>query len=141
MGMFDYLQCKEPLPLPGFEKRVFQTKSFPDPDLGYYLIRDGHLYRRDYRYSSVPKEKRPYYGKPEWNNEDVVGLLIRATGSVRRRSRGMLQFPFTGEVRFHDFRVEDEAGSGLVGFVALFKDGNLLSPVSLVAKEGISSNA
>ena len=140
MGMFDYLQCKEPLPLPGFEKRVFQTKSLPDPYLGLYLIRDGHLYKRDYRYSWVSEENRPYYGKPEWD-EPGRGAFMRLVGSQRRRSRGMVLVSYTGEIRFYDFRVKDEVDSGLVDFFASFQDGSLLSPVSLVAKEETSPDA
>jgi hypothetical protein len=49
MGMFDYIQCKRHLPVPGFEGREFQTKDTPDQGFSRYEIReDGSLWRKEY---------------------------------------------------------------------------------------------
>lgn len=104
MGMFDYLQCEWPLPLPEFQDRMFQTKDL-GCNLDLYTIRsNGQLVVQrfdafeDFDERDLPKKK-------------------------------MHEYPFFGAVNFYCYMVEDPPKApdgvryhGRVEFAALFDD-------------------
>jgi len=114
MGMFDNLTCDCWLPRPGFEGRVFQTKSLPDPYLEHYRItQSGRLEVLEYSLVEVEREA----GDP----------LRGSIPCFRRENEQWTTFSYTGEIRFYDFEVEgDYITSKLVHFVAWFEDGMLV---------------
>lgn len=68
--MYDEIKCD--YPLPGAPKEVqngiFQTKDFYNVMDIYTITKEGRLILHKKIYEEVPEEKRPYYGKEEWNN-------------------------------------------------------------------------
>jgi hypothetical protein len=97
MGMFDYLTCKSPLPLPEYQESAFQTKDTPAQYLDKYEIReDGTL----------------------WHQED------RSEYGVN--TRWVPVSKFTGEIRFYGpcggFSAK---ATGWVEFSAYFVSGTL----------------
>lgn len=117
MGMFDYLKCKYPLPLPTAQNLSFQTKSL-DCELGLYEIRpDGTLWREMFDISSEVAEP-------------VVNGLGIATGPqyVNRRLEQIVDF--SGGVDFYSMWDEDhincaQCDCGWVEFKAVFVQGKL----------------
>ena len=91
MGMFDNVKVEYTLPdTPRkIQREVFQTKSFGDGFTGgfmddYTITREGTLIKHKYESEIVPKEERPYYGKPEWDKNPLFQII----GSLRRNPVG-----------------------------------------------------
>jgi hypothetical protein len=125
MGMFDYVKCEYPLPIPEMQGRTFQTKSIADwPGMDTYTITtDGRLILHEVRWEPVPEEQRPYYGKPEWKD----GSLFKFCGSMKTVPIGDKEIPLHGDVTFYDFRETGDSNSELVDFVARFTNGRVES--------------
>jgi hypothetical protein len=86
MGMFDNVKCEYKLPdCPrAIQKEIFQTKSFGDDFVGgfledYTITEKGKLIYNKKIYEYVKEEDRPYYGKPEWDDNP----LFRVAGSMK----------------------------------------------------------
>lgn len=84
MGMFDNVSVNYPLPdAPRtIQKEAFQTKAFGDGFTGgfldnYTVTEEGKLILHKELWETVPEEKRPYYGKPEWKNpiNQIMGSM------------------------------------------------------------------
>lgn len=111
MGMFDYLTCNAPLPVPGFEGHRWQTKSL-ECDLDNYEIReDGTLWHEEY---DIEDRSDP-------NAEG----FHRFRGMLTRGNKQWEQcFGFTGEILFYDV-VDREHNTGWIEFSAYFVAGTL----------------
>ena len=100
MGMYDYLRCDRPLEdgslLVG---EHWQTKDGPC-QMGLVIITSlGRLMVEQAHREKVPEEERPYYGKPQWNQDG----FYRLCGSVRRVIDKVVDANYHGEVRFCQF--------------------------------------
>lgn len=87
MGMFDDLRCYYPLPIPGANKLVYQTKDL-ECFMDHYEIReDGTLWHEEYDIEdrSDPAE------------EGLMGLV----GAMTRVNKRWKQVSLTGEVVFY----------------------------------------
>jgi hypothetical protein len=67
MGMFDHVRVEYPLPDPAHNSLSYQSKSLDCTLTEYVVEKDGTLTCFDQKYEFVPEEQRPYYGKPEWD--------------------------------------------------------------------------
>jgi hypothetical protein len=107
MGMFDYLKCEYPLPVEGFEGRLFQTKDTPEQSLDHYVIKeDGTLW---------------HYGF------DAKGWGAAANARLRRE-------PFTGDIEFHGFKNTDDS-TGWVSFWVSFYVGKIDAPILFTIRD------
>lgn len=108
MGVFDYLNCKIPLPVPAPRGEGFQTKSFESFANNYEIREDGTLWREEYDTvdRSDPNAKGP----------------TRIIGMMSRENERWVPYKHTGTVTFytsdHGFWIE---------YQAYFEDGKLLS--------------
>lgn len=122
MGMFDDLRCRYPLPDPEAQEWGFQTKDFDCLMDDYTITEDGRLIKHVTRCEEVPEEDRPYFGKPEWDDDpDLPGRnsWFRLCGSIRRVPVEDREIPYHGDIRFYTGRVRlpdgtiaDQMGSG-----------------------------
>jgi hypothetical protein len=88
MGMFDWLRCKYPLPLPGANNLHYQTKDTPEQYLDLYKIReDGTLWHETY---DVEDRSDP-------NAEGLMALF----GAMTRVNKRWEPCDMTGEIRFY----------------------------------------
>lgn len=112
MGMFDELTCQYPLPVPGANALLFQTKDTPKQYLDRYEIReDGTLWHQDY---DVEDRSDP----------NATGIM-RFVGCMTRVNPRWEPMPYyTGEIVFYTFK-HDEEQTGWVEFSAYFEHGKL----------------
>src|SRR5215210_3276802 len=109
---------------------VLQTKDLENY-LGTYVVKDGRLYERIYEHEDVPKEERPYYGKPEWDEGGpVFGKdFYRRSGSGKVVGHHDEDLEYHGDLVFYatkkDLGRAEEYGTGLVTFRARFTNGDL----------------
>lgn len=109
MGMYDEVRCVYPLPVPGANELMYQTKSFDAPMIDLYEIRaDGTLWREAY---DIEDRSDP--------NATGVYRFEGMMTPVNKRWEPMSAF--TGEVRFYDWLEPD----GWIEWSAYFKDGSL----------------
>lgn len=107
MGIYDSLKCKMPLPVPGFQDRLFQTKDLPAQWCDLYEIReDGSLWHQSY---SIEDRSDP----------EAEGLM-RLIGLMTRVGKKWERVDFSGEVFFYDYA---EGQDGWIEFGAKFVDG------------------
>lgn len=122
MGMFDYVTCKYPLPVPGANELQFQSKDTPSQFMEYFEIReDGTIWREDYDtedWSQLAKWKSEHPGEiPPPDVDSIVGMY----GCMTRVNKRWVQVPFRGEVRFGTW-LKDK---GSLEFSTYFVDGTL----------------
>ena len=112
MGMFDYLICKYPLPLPEMQLCEFQTKSFGCALDLYEITVDGHLVRHEWGREGGPDASERL---GNWMEDKEI---IHPATPVN----------YTGEVRFCDFWPprQIDPNSRLVDFVASLDHGRVL---------------
>ena len=115
MGMFDYIRCKYPLPVDGFQDRTWQTKDTPGyPSMDLYEIReDGSLWHQGYDVEDRSDPKA----------EGLMGLR----GAMTRVNKKWGRVPsLTGEIRFYDFKHSGNGDyAGWLEFSAYFVNGKL----------------
>ena len=110
MGMFDYLNCKYPLPAPEANGYEFQTKDTPTQMMDRYEIReDGSLWHQAY-----DTEDR---GDP---TKEGLERFIGCMTSVNHRWEPCA---ITGEIRFYDWRQGETPD--WIEFSAYFVNGKL----------------
>ncbi len=121
MGMFDELTCLHPLPLPGMEGKLFQTKSTPNQYLDHYQIRqDGTLWHEAYEIED----------RSDPSKKGLAGMV----GCMTRVNKRWEPVPdFTGEIRFYDFQGTDF--TGWVEFSAYFVAGKISQPVQVIRND------
>lgn len=100
MGMFDWVQCDAALPDGRVvDGPVWQSKDGPC-ELGVITITaDGELMFEDAHTDILPEEERPYYGKPEWQQDGFFRLI----GSMRRVVDRRVRQEFHGDFYFYDY--------------------------------------
>ena len=99
MGMFDNIIVKYPLPntVPDWvnENTIWQTKDTDSQSLDTYVItKEGKLIHQTVKYESVPEEKRPYWGTPEWE----TGSFAKFCGSMKSVSTGDIDVEYHGDM-------------------------------------------
>lgn len=110
--MFDYVRCKYPLPLSGYEDRMFQTKDTAAQQLDLYEIReDGTLWYETY--------------DTEDHSDPNAEGLARIAGCMTKVNKRWVAEPMTGEICFYDFPTKDYKDGGWVEFSAYFVNGKL----------------
>ena len=124
--MFDYVRCEYPLPMPEFQDRVFQTKSFDCPGMDHYLIgTDGSLSIERYEYEDRSKAALWKAANPDKElPEELQGPSAMFCGSftkVNRRWERMARY--TGELNFYTCVGKDDVG--WIEFAAHFLLGEL----------------
>jgi hypothetical protein len=88
MGMFDYIRCGYPLPLPQYQHEEFQTKDTPAQFLDHYeIMSDGTLTHQTY---DIEDRSDP----------NAEGLM-RIVGMITRVNPKWETVDFTGEIRFY----------------------------------------
>lgn len=110
MGMFDYLVCDDPLPVPGFEKTRFQTKSIGRSRMALYKITEGQLYRQ------------PSFDPESSLDEEMWHKTLNEPGEPQDH---------TGVVYFYHYF--DAPIKGRIEFVGMFEQGRLTKPIGLIA--------
>lgn len=99
MGMFDNLRVKISLPDLSDEvvkELIFQTKDTETQFMeNYEISEDRRLMHMCVEYETVPEEKRPYYGKPNWEG---IGQFL---GCVKTIKKGWEDTKFHGDIRFY----------------------------------------
>lgn len=126
MGMFDHLRCHYPLPLPGLEEALFQTKDL-DCQLDTYEIRaDGTLWGEDYEYE-------------DRSDPEATGVARLSGMLTRVNERPKFCRDFTGELEFHTDYGPTRNGFGLgwVIFRATFAAGHLRALVLVDIQKAI----
>ena len=114
MGMFDEIRCRYPLPVPGWEETLFQTKDTPEQWMEQYEIRaDGTLWHEDYDIEDRSDPK-------------AEGLLALC-GCMTRVNCRWVNSDFTGEIRFCSLRKPE-----WIEFSAYFVKGAIALPVQLI---------
>jgi hypothetical protein len=120
MGMFDEVRIKFNLAekYGHLQNLVFQTKSL-DCLLDKYLIdSDGYLEKQDIEYVDVPEEKRPFWGKPEW--ETPFGKFIGCMESSYTESK---KCTYTGEIRMYCYDERQKIDCDIITF---FDNGKMI---------------
>lgn len=128
MGMFDYITCKYPLPVPGANELKYQTKDTPNQFLDNYQIReDGTLWLEEYDtedHSERGKWIKEHPGEPVpefdfWKS--WVGCMTR----INTRWRQITDF--TGEIVFYTswLNYETDGDQGWIEWSAYFVNGGL----------------
>jgi hypothetical protein len=107
MGMFDYLVCDDPLPVAGFEKVKFQTKSLWSK-MDLYKISEGKLY------------KQRDFDSERTNDEEMWKAACDGPGTLA---------PCMSSITFYHF---GGITQGYVVFKATFVTGKLEGPIELV---------
>jgi hypothetical protein len=74
MGMFDYIHCHVPLPVPGFSDMEFQTKDTPAQGCEYYVISDEGMLTDGHYQVSFTGEIR-FYTFPGFRNGQHAGWI------------------------------------------------------------------
>lgn len=130
MGMFDWVECKYPIPeLEGLKfEKDFQTKSFENFLECYRIDSDGQLWRRFVSYEQTPEEERPYYGTDNWPKLSFVGS-IRAVKDSEKWER----WPWHGSVDIYTSVTNDEERDW-VDIYFLFDSGKVKSYVIKFSK-------
>jgi hypothetical protein len=86
MGMFDYVDCKYPLPdAPPVQGDRFQTKDFEDRLLLYIITEDGRLLVETFDYYDVVER-----------DKDPLGF-----GGLQRAGERTEEVPFHGDFNFY----------------------------------------
>lgn len=114
MGLYDYINCKYPLPREGANALEYQTKDTPAQYLDRYEIReDGSLWHEA-------------YDTEDRSDPSATGLygLFGCAAKVNQRWERVF---FTGEIVFYDFLDDDDAT--WVEWSAYYIDGSLQSMV------------
>ena len=80
MGMFDTVVCECYLPNRPTGIKDFQTKSFGQDGIGgmmdnYTINIDGELILHKVKMLWVEEKDRPYYGKPEWEENGIYRMM------------------------------------------------------------------
>jgi hypothetical protein len=109
MGMFDYLVCDDPLPVPGFEKTRFQTNSVGRSWMRLYKIKKGQLY------------EQPSFDPESSLDEEMWHKTLNEPGEPQDH---------TGVVYFYHYF--DAPIKGRVEFVGMFEHGRLVKPIGLI---------
>lgn len=109
MGMFDELRCYYPLPVPGANDLLYQTKDTPAQWVDRYEIRDdGTLWHEAYDIEDHSDKTAPA-GSPE----SLIGCMT----SVNKHWE--FEADFTGEIRFYtSMRQEYDRAGHLVDWEA-----------------------
>ena len=114
MGMFDYVDCKAPLPDgKPTPPDLFQTKDFELPYMELYTITgEGRLVHHHVEYESVKDDTRPlgWYLKP--------------------KSERDIDLNFHGTLNFYDYNLKTDESRE---FNAKFTAGNLVEILSVPA--------
>lgn len=127
MGLFDYVECRYPLPEAPSEiqNAEFQTKSFDCPYLEHYIIEaDGRLLY--YGTEPTPKNELPYPNAEPGSLESIRGIL-------RKVKEPEILSTFIGAV---DFYASSTVGE-LFEYVALFDEGRLLKVKRVPNQESV----
>ena len=121
MGMYDDIKCEYPLPDRQVQNKIFQTKSLQNNFDSYTITKEGRLIWHKYIYETVPEEKRPYYGKPEWDNP-----LMQLYGSTKSIPVGDIDMLHHGIVGFYTF-ITDGQKEKWFEYEAKFIDGQVVN--------------
>ncbi len=122
MGMFDNVKCEYLLPETNAGIKLdFQTKSFGDDCVGgfmdnYTITEDGGLILHKEVWEFVEEKDRPYYGKPEWDDNP----LVRLAGSMK-------SIPMGDEVLDHNgvINIYTNVGDTWYEYEIKFTDGKV----------------
>lgn len=114
MGLFDWVNCKYPLPVEGANALRYQTKDTDCPYMEHYEIReDGSLWREEYDTVDRSDHSAP------------LGSLKRIQGMMTRENQRWEPEPFTGELVCVGYPEDDKKYEHRVEFSAYFVDGKL----------------
>ena len=133
MGMFDNIKSHYPLPVAGFQDRVFQTKDTPNQRLDNYKIHeDGTLWVEEYDIEDqsdcgIWERENPGLEIPEYLTgwESICGCMAR----INKR---WVASDFSGEINFYNF-LKDE--KGWIEFQGIFEKGKLVGEIKLISYE------
>lgn len=123
MGLYDTLKIKYPLPDLELQDSIFQTKSLVCAMLKYTINEDGELILHEVEWVEVPEEQRFYYGKPEWEKDDLYKMI----GSIKSIPISYKKVNHTGFVRF--YKISDNHKKWYE-YLAKFVDGKLTNLLS-----------
>ncbi len=120
MGMYDYVDCRVPLP----DARptppcLFQTKDLSCELEKFTINDDGRLIHHSVRYEEVPKAERPYP-----NDDGILGFC----GAIKSIPTGDVDLNFHGVLEFYDYNVDTKEWRE---FNAKFTDGKLVEITSV----------
>lgn len=111
MGMFDYLRCKMPLPLPEFQDAEFQTKCTPAQYMDLYVIDEtGKLWVEE-------------YDTEDQSDPNAEGFM-KFAGCAARVNKRMAPVAFTGSINFYECL--GRYSSGWVEFCAFIDEGQVI---------------
>ncbi len=113
MGLFDYVNCKYPLPIEGANALDFQTKDTDAQFMDSYEIReDGTIWHE-------------VYDTEDRSDPKATGLSA-LMGMATRVNKRWEQDIFTGEIVFYGSIGNDYKTGTRVEFSAYFADGKLM---------------
>lgn len=100
MGMFDHVRCEYILPeaTEEIQKSVFQTKDLENLMDDYTITNTGKLILHSVEWDVVPEEKRPYFGKPEWDSHKG---FYKSFGSLCRIPLGDVDTEYHGLISIY----------------------------------------
>lgn len=124
MGMFDYIKCEYPVPDTEVQHHSFQTKDFNNLMDTYTISNEGRLIYHKTKTVEVPKEERPYWGKPEWDEDGLFSLI----GSQRNIPVADIDMDFHGILNFYTYIGDVNSDSDYVWYEynAKFTEGQLV---------------
>lgn len=123
MGMFDEIKIEYEMPDHEIQDEIFQTKSFYNAMDNYTLTKEGKLIFHKCHYDMVPEEERPFYGKPEWDENTFYHTM----GCMRTIYDGDVVMDYHGIIEIHTIlgKYKDD-GSTWYSYNLKFTDGVLV---------------
>ena len=109
MGMYDNVTCEYPLPdcPKEVQEEVWQTKDMVNLLDDFTITKDGKLIHHQCEWDIVEEKDRPYYGKPEWDDNPLFQIFgsmeRRATENVIVEYHGMMHIIAQSPVGIREF--------------------------------------
>jgi len=98
MGMFDTVIIDYDWP-DEITDTEFQTKDLEDMLDTYTINEEGRLVLHKHHHEEVPEEERPYYGKPEWDENPIYRIM----GSINSVFDEYVDMNYHGMLEIHNF--------------------------------------
>lgn len=134
MGMFDNVTCKYPLPdcPKEVQEEVWQTKDMVNLLDDFTITKEGKLIHHQCEWDIVEEQDRPYYGKPEWDENP----LFKVFGSMERTPTEDVVVEYHGMMRIIA-QTPDNSGT-FYEYELKFTDGMVVD-AKLLLKEYIDN--
>jgi len=125
MGMYDNVKIEYEMPDPEIQDSMFQTKDLENMLDNYTITKEGRLIWHKCYWEEVPEEERPYYGKPEWDDNGIFQFI----GSMKTIPDGDEDLNFHGVLEVHELLGDPNAEYEWFSYNLKFTDGTLVEVI------------